>query len=65
MAKPYQLMTPAERLADRINKNREKSRTGTLASREEEDWERYEYLEHFVRLVKAAAYLKLSSSRTC
>jgi len=29
---------------------------------DEEDWERYEYLEHLVRMAKAAAQLKLAPS---
>jgi hypothetical protein len=58
-------LRPSPRLATWISQILEKSRNGTLTSREEEDWERYEYLEHFVRLAKAAAHQRLSSSRTC
>lgn len=40
----------------------EKSRTGAMSAADEEDWERYEYLEHLVRIAKSAAQLKLVSS---
>jgi hypothetical protein len=35
----------------------EKSRNGTMSPANEEDWERYEYLEHLVRIAKSAAQL--------
>ncbi|SPF49012.1 conserved hypothetical protein [Candidatus Sulfopaludibacter sp. SbA4] len=37
----------------------EKSRTGTLSAEEERAWERYEFLEHLVRMAKTTARLKL------
>ena len=33
----------------------EKSRTGEMTAQDEEEWESYEYLEHLVRMAKAAA----------
>jgi hypothetical protein len=39
----------------------EKSRAGEMTPLDEEDWERYEYLEHLVRMAKAAAQVKLES----
>jgi hypothetical protein len=38
----------------------EKSRAGQMTPLDEEDWEKYEYLEHLVRMAKAAAQLKLA-----
>jgi len=55
-------LRPSPRLATSVFQILEKSRNGLLTPREEEDWERYEYLEHIVRTAKAAAHLKLSSS---
>jgi hypothetical protein len=33
-----------------------------MAPLDEDEWERYEYLEHLVRMAKAAAQLKLGPS---
>jgi hypothetical protein len=55
-------LRPSTRLADRISRLLEKSRAGAMTPSEEEEWERYEYLEHLVRLAKAAAQMKLASS---
>jgi hypothetical protein len=33
-----------------------------MTPEDEEEWERYEYLEHLVRVAKAAAPMKLASS---
>jgi hypothetical protein len=40
----------------------EKSRTGEMTPVDEDEWERYQYLEHLVRMAKAAAQLELASS---
>jgi len=40
----------------------EKSRTGEMAPIDEDEWERYEYLEHLVRMAKTAAQMKLAPS---
>ena len=37
----------------------EKNRAEGLSDDEEREWERYEYLEHLVRMAKAKAKLKL------
>jgi hypothetical protein len=50
---------PSERLQRQVAELLEKSRAGTLSTREERDWERYEFLEHLVRMAKANASLKL------
>ena len=55
-------LRPSARLSARVSELIEKSRTGAMTARDEEDWERYEYLEHLVRMAKAAAQLKLATS---
>jgi len=37
----------------------EKSRAGLLTPQDEEVWQRYESLEHLVRMAKAKAHVKL------
>lgn len=61
---PEEIMNlrPSPRLAARVSEIIEKSRAGEMTQADEEDWERYEYLEHLVRMAKAAAQLKLSSA---
>ena len=53
-------LRPSPRLAARVAELVEKSRAGEMLRNDEEDWERYEYLEHLIRV--AAAQLKLASS---
>jgi hypothetical protein len=55
-------LRPSPRLAERIADLIEKSRSGAMTVQDEEDWERYEYLEHLVRMAKAAAHVRLSPS---
>ncbi len=55
-------LRPSARLAARVAEMVDKSRTGSMTPLDEEEWERYEYLEHLVRMAKAAAKLKLASS---
>lgn len=55
-------LRPSPRLAARVAELIEKSRAGEMTPLDEEDWERYEYLEHLVRMAKASAQLKLASS---
>jgi len=50
---------PSERLKARVEALLEINRSGRLNPREEEEWERYQFLEHLVRMAKANAYLKL------
>lgn len=52
---------PAPFLRDRVSELLEKNRTTGLAPDEEEEWQRYQYLEHLVRLAKAKAALKLQA----
>lgn len=53
-------LRPSPRLSARVAELVEKSRMGALTPSDHEDWERYEYLEHLVRVAKAAAHLKLA-----
>ena len=52
-------LRPTERLQRRVQELLEKSRVGKLSTQEEEEWERYQYLEHLVRMAKVKACLKL------
>ena len=54
-------LRPSKRMASRVAALLEKSRAGELTPLDEQEWERYEYLEHLVRMAKAAAQLKLAS----
>ncbi len=40
----------------------EKSKTVGLSANEEWLWQQYEYIEHFVRMAKAKAVLKLKAA---
>lgn len=55
-------LRPSANLAARVSQMIEKSRNGGLTPQDEEEWERYEYLEHLVRMAKAAAHRKLSTA---
>jgi hypothetical protein len=61
---PQQILDlrPSLRLAARVSELIEKTRAGEMTPSDEEEWERYEYLEHLVRIAKAAAQLKLAPS---
>jgi len=52
-------LKPSERFDRHVRKLLEKSREGSLNPQEEEEWERYEFLEHLVRMAKTRACLKL------
>ena len=52
-------LRPSERLRRRVQELLEKSREGNLTAQEEEGWERYQYLEHLVRMAKTKACEKL------
>jgi len=55
-------LRPSPSLSARVAELIRKSRAGEMTSLDEEEWERYEYLEHLVRMAKAAAQLKLAPS---
>lgn len=61
---PQQILDlrPSPRLAARVSELIEKSRAAEMTPADQEEWERYEYLEHLVRIAKAAAHLKLAPS---
>jgi len=52
---------PSERFECRVRELLEKNRSGGLSPQEEDEWERYEFLEHLVTMAKAKAYLKLGT----
>jgi hypothetical protein len=52
-------LKPSERLRAEVLSLLEKSRAGTMSAEDEQRWERYEFLEHLVRIAKAKAALKL------
>jgi hypothetical protein len=58
---PEEILTlkPSERFDSHVRELLAKSREGSLNPQEEEEWERYEFLEHLVRMAKARACLKL------
>jgi len=53
-------LRPSPRLSARVSELIEKSRSSQMTSTEEDEWEKYEYLEHLVRMAKASARLKLA-----
>lgn len=53
-------LRPSAGLAARVAELVEKSRTGEMTPRDQEDWGRYEYLERLVRMAKAAAERRLT-----
>lgn len=54
-------LRPSTSLQERIDALLEKSRTQGLDQGEEREWERYQYLEHLVRLAKARATARLTA----
>jgi hypothetical protein len=55
-------LRPAPELQQRIDALLEKSRTGALTTSEAAEWDRYEFLEHLVRIAKANAQAKMRVS---
>jgi hypothetical protein len=56
-------LRPSKILQVRIQELLEKNRANELSADEEEEWTRYEYLEHLVRIAKAKALLKIKSQK--
>jgi hypothetical protein len=52
-------LQPSERLRGQVQELLEKNRVGRLTAQEQKTWERYEFLEHLVRMAKTKACLKL------
>jgi hypothetical protein len=53
-------LRPAANLQNRIEELLAKSRAGGLSADEQQEWNRYEYIEHIVRLAKARAVQRQS-----
>ena len=51
-------LRPSDTLRFRMDELLEKNRTGGLAPEEDQEWSRYEYLEHLVLIAKAHLKLK-------
>lgn len=52
-------LQPSDSFERRVRDLLEKNRTEGLSAAEEAEWDRYQYLEHLVRIAKAKAYQKL------
>ena len=48
-------LRPSSGVQDRIEELLQKNRNGGLSVEEQREWQRYEYIEHIVRLAKARA----------
>ena len=48
-------LRPAPSLQERIEALLDKNRAGGLSDQERKEWERYQYIEHLVRMAKARA----------
>lgn len=61
---PQEVMAlrPSPPLSARVEELLGKNRDGGLNAAEQREWERYEYLEHLVRMAKANASRRLSES---
>ena len=55
-------LKPTEALQNRIQELLDKNQQDALTPEEEQEWARYQYLEHLVRLAKAQALLKQKKS---
>lgn len=56
------LLRPSAALQARITELLERNRAQGLSESEEKEWQRYEYVEHLVRIAKAKAKLKIKAS---
>jgi hypothetical protein len=52
-------LQPSAPLQSRVRELPDKSRDGLLSPQEEQEWQRYEFLEHLVRMAKAKASVRL------
>lgn len=55
-------LRPSVRLSTHVAELIRKSRAGEMTPLDEEEWGRYEYLEHLIRMAKAVAHLRLVTS---
>ena len=56
-------LRPATHLQDRIEELLAKNRAGGLSAEEQREWERYQYIEHLVRLAKVRAIQRQAQRR--
>ena len=54
-------LKPSERFERQMRELLERNRAGGLTPQEEQLWERYEFLEHLVRIAKTKACIKLGT----
>ena len=52
-------LRPSKAIQSQLSDLLEKNRTVGLTANEEKLWQRYQYLEHIVRMAKARAFMKL------
>jgi hypothetical protein len=52
-------LRPSPALQERISTLVDKQRKGGLSADEERDWQKYQYIEHLVRIAKAKAAMQL------
>lgn len=57
-------LRPSPALQSRISQLLEKNRSGGLSPEEQGEWERYQYVEHLVRLAKARAQVRLQGKKS-
>ena len=55
-------LRPTPALQKQIDVLLEKNRTASLSSTDQREWDRFQYVEHLVRLAKSRASLKLKSA---
>lgn len=55
-------LRPSPALQERLSTLLDKLRNGGLSVDEERDWQKYQYIEHLVRIAKAKAAFHLKSS---
>lgn len=53
-------LRPSPALQDRVEALLEKNRSAGLSSEERQEWEKYQYVEHLVRMAKAQAALRIA-----
>jgi hypothetical protein len=57
-------LRPSPALQESISTLVDRQRHGRLSADEERDWQKYQYIEHLVRIAKAKAALQLKASDT-
>ncbi len=57
-------LKPSTRLSARVTSLLEKNRSEGLTAGEQEEWDRYELVEHLVRIAKSKAIAKLTAAKS-